>query len=178
MIDKLKCASLASPPHNDLVITSKNGNPALEVCRHGATVHSPSLILLNKNHYLISASKQLSLPTMSARIEAVITRPRPPWLPPPRPRGAIMGKGKTGAYLWQERKRGTLPRAFVSHPHCVRSPPLHLPPSIYLKPNQTGWSGGVERRGGRWGGGWGRWGVWINSMRTKRKRGEKTFEAR
>lgn len=31
---------------------------------------------------------------MSARIEAVITRPRPPWLLPPCPRGAIMGKGK------------------------------------------------------------------------------------
>lgn len=57
-----------------------------------------------------------------------------------------MGKAKTRAYLsargYGRRGRGGLYPELCSRPDCG--------PSTYLKPNQTGWSGGVER-------------AWVNS---------------
>lgn len=136
---------------------------------------SPPLILFNKNHYLISATKQLSHPTMSAHIEAVITRPGPPCRLPPRPCGAIMGKGENqglslSARIWQERKRGTLPRA-LSHILIVFTLSRWGERLPETKPKQVGARGPAARSEG---------GVWINSTstRTKRKWGEKTIEAR
>lgn len=91
---------------------------------------------------------------MSAHIEAVITRPRPPWLLSPCPCGAIMGKGKIGAYLsargYDRRGRGGTIRRALSHilieftlPHSVAGA------KTYLKPNQKGRHSGVQWRGVR-----------------------------
>lgn len=137
---------------------------------------SPPLILLNKNHFLISARQTALSPTMSVHIEAVITRPRPPWLLPPRPCGAIMGKGKTRAYLsargYDRRGRGGLywELCLIS---WLSSRSLSCRVNIYLKPNQTGWrsgSGGVERGGSL---------DKLNFHTNKEEvGGKKTFEAR